>query len=334
MWWEVIVDALLDTLKLFPFLFALYVLIELMEHNTKMGRANRALTGKLAPLAGSAAGLVPMCGFSVMAAKLYERRHITLGTLLAVFIATNDEALLVLLLSDLSWLNKLVSVLSLCGIKLVLGVGIGYLADAVFRRRAPVVPLPEEACGHGEAHQHENHAERHGAEEDCAEGHGAGEHAPCGEEGGYTACEHAHAGHWASLYLLSPLLHALKIAAFVLAVNLLFGYLFFFVGEEQVIGFLQGSGYWYQPLVCAALGLVPNCASSVILAEVYAMGGISFGSCLAGLVVNAGLGYLVLCRNFKDWKRNALIIGGMLLLGVAAGYAVNAVALALPPPNI
>lgn len=317
MWWDVIYDALLDTLKLFPFLFLLYVLIELMEHNTKVGRANRALTGKWAPLVGSVTGLVPMCGFSVMAAKLYERRHITLGTLLAVFIATSDEAFLVMLVSDMSWLNKLISILAMCGMKVLLGAGIGYLADLIAGRskRASILPLPEYDV-HGHTHERE--------EEDRLPD----------ADGAYTACEHAHAEKWFLLYIVSPLLHALKVAAFVLAVNLLFGFLIYFVGEDNVNAFLQGSGYWYQPLVCAVLGLVPNCASSVILAEVYAMGGITFGSCFAGLVVNTGLGALVLCRNVKNWKRNALMIVGLFVLGIAVGYAVNGVELALPPLNI
>ena len=316
MWWDVILDALLDTLKLFPFLFLLYVLIELMEHNTGVGRANRALSGKWAPLVGGATGLIPMCGFSVMAAKLYERRHVTLGTLLAVFIATSDEAFLVMLVSDMSWLNKLVSILSMCGVKLALGAGIGYLVDLVANRKGGdhVRPLPEYDV-HGHTHVHDDDEE---------------EHLPDGD-GAYTACEHAHAEKWFFLYIVSPLLHALKVAAFVLAVNLLFGFLFFFVGEDNVISFLRGSGYWYQPLICAVLGLVPNCGSSVILAEVYAMGVITFGSCLAGLIVNTGLGVLVLFRNVKDWRRNLLIVAGLLALGIAAGYASNGVELALPP---
>ena len=106
-------------------------------------------------------------------------------------------------------------------------------------------------------------------------------------------------------------------------VNIVFNLLFFWVGEETVIGFLQGGGYWFQPLICSALGLVPNCAASVILAEVYAMGGITFGSCLAGLIVNTGLGWLVLARNVKAWKRNLLIVGTLFLLGIAVGYAAG-----------
>lgn len=334
--WDVILDAVLDTLKLFPFLLLLYILIELMEHNTRLGRANRALSGRWAPLLGGATGLIPMCGFSVMAAKLYEKRYVTLGTLLAVFIATSDEAFLVMIVSEMSWLDKLVSILSMCGIKLVLGAGIGYAVDLIGRRRgAQLVPMPAEhteAEGHvcDGAHMHEE-AEEHvcgGAHmHEEAEGHTHGH----GGEEEFTACEHKHGKRGnLSLYLVSPLLHSLKVAAFVLLVNLLFGFLFYFVGEERVIDFLQGSGYWYQPLICALLGFVPNCASSVILAEVYAMGGIAFGSCLAGLIVNTGLGYLILFKNVSKWKRTLCICAFMIALGIAIGYAVNAVSLALP----
>ena len=324
--WDAVLDAVLDTLKLFPFLLLLYILIELMEHNTKVGRANAALSGRWAPLLGGATGLVPMCGFSVMAAKLYEKRYVTLGTLLAVFIATSDEAFLVMLVSDMSWLNKLVSILSMCGIKLALGAAVGYAADLLVRR-APVTPMPvidyeEEEHGHDHDHEHD-HGHDHACEEE--------EH----EQDEFTACEHKHGRRGnLSVYFVSPLLHTLQVAAFVLLVNLAFGFLFYFIGEDTVMEFLQGSGYWYQPLICSLLGFVPNCASSVILAEVYAMGGISFGSCLAGLVVNAGLGYLVLFRDVPAWKRTLAVCAFLIALGIAVGYAVNALSLALPPISL
>ena len=261
-----------------------------------------------------------------MAAKLFDKRLIRAGTVLSVFLATSDEAFLVMLLSgDIGWGQKAVSVLAMCGIKLFLGVAVGYLADVFGRRRRALVPLAE---GVGQPHAHE-----HGHAEEDAE---CGGHAEAGEHGEtYTVCEHKH-GLKSNLrvYLLSPLLHALKVAAFVLLVNLAFGFLFEGLGEENVVDFLQGSGYWYQPLLCAALGFVPNCASSVILAEVYCMGGISFGSCLAGLIVNAGLGYLVLFKNVRAWKHTLAIVLGMIALGIAVGYAVNAIALVVPPPNI
>ena len=319
MWWEVILDALKDTAILFPFLFLMYIVIEALEHNTGVSKPRRALTGKCAPLVGTALGIVPMCGFSVMAAKLYRHRYITVGTLLSVFIATSDEAFLVLLTTPvLPPLDKVVSILAMLGVKIAVGVAAGYLADLVANRFKNSVLEPieqlEEHAGHvreerAEEHVHEEHEER--------EGHEEHEH--------FSACEHAHESK-VQLYFVSPLLHALQVAAFVLLVNLAFGYLFWGMGKENVVNFLR-AGKWIQPLVCSLVELVPNCASSVVLAETYAVGGIEFGSCLAGLVTNAGLGVLTLFGGRKN-SRNALVIMTVqFFIGVAVGYAVNAIAL-------
>ena len=324
MWWEVIVDALKDTAILFPFLFVMYILIELMEHNTAAGKPNRALTGRGAPVLGAALGTVPMCGFSIMSAKLYRNRHITVGTLLAVFIATSDEALLVLLTTPvLAPLAKVYSVLATVGIKFVLGFAVGYLADALFQKQPALQPLPspcehgeipEEEHEHGHAHESEDTEHMHDEEDEHAHEH---EH--------YDACKHAHKSN-VNVYFVSPLLHALQVAAFVLLVNLAFGYLYFALGEENVVAFLR-AGKWVQPVVCSLIGLVPNCASSVILAETFAVGGIEFGSLMAGLVTNMGLGLIALFRGKKYLKNAALIMAFMYGFGVAVGYAVNALAL-------
>ena len=316
MWWEVILDALKDTAILFPFLFLMYILIELMEHNTAAGKPNRALSGRVAPLIGGALGTVPMCGFSVMAAKLYRNRHVTIGTLLAVFIATSDEALLVLITTPvLLPLDKVYSVLAIVGIKFILAFAVGYLADALFHKHDPLKPLPA-LCEHGEIPEEGEHVH----EEEDEAGH---EHAH--EHEHYDACKHVHKSK-VNVYLVSPLLHALQVAAFVLLVNLAFGYLYFALGQERVVAFLK-AGKWVQPLVCSLIGLIPNCASSVILAETYAIGGIEFGSLIAGLVTNVGLGLLVLFRGKEHAKSASLILAFMYGFGVAVGYAVNALAL-------
>lgn len=331
MWWEVILDALKDTAILFPFLFFMYILIELMEHNTGAGKPNRALAGKCAPILGSALGTVPMCGFSVMAAKLYRNRHITVGTLLAVFIATSDEALLVLLTTPaLLPLDKVYSILAMAGVKFVLGFTVGYLADLILKKPA-VQPLPA-PCEHGKipeeaehmcGEEHDESGHMHREEQEREEYGHLHEH----EHDHYAACKHTHKSK-VNVYFVSPLLHALQVAAFVLVVNLAFGYLYFALGEENVVAFLR-AGKWVQPLVCCLIALVPNCASSVILAETFAVGGIEFGSCMAGLVTNAGLGVLALFKGRKNVKSATLILVFMYLFGVAIGYVVNALELLL-----
>ncbi len=281
---EVLLDALLDSLKLFPFLFLIYVLIEILENRTNISRNHNVLRGNLAPLLGAATGLVPQCGFSVMAAKLYDRKLIRTGTLLAVFLATSDEAFILLLADG----TKAAWVVPMIAAKFVIAVGIGYLANALFRKET-LAELSENEEIHG------------------------------------TACGHDHEEESKfKSYFLHPLLHSLEIFAYILAVNIIFGLVIHFVGEDKLEAFLQ-KGVWYQPLVAAAVGLIPNCASSVVITEAFIDGYIAFGSCVAGLCANAGLGFVVLFRNVRKWKRNLALMLAVYVIGVGFGYLLNAV---------
>ena len=281
---EVLMDALLDSLKLFPFLFLIYVLIEILENRTNISRNHNVLRGNLAPLLGAATGLVPQCGFSVMAAKLYDRKLIRTGTVLAVFLATSDEAFILLLADG----TKAAWVVPMIAAKFVIAVGIGYLANALFRKET-LAELSENEEIHG------------------------------------TACGHDHEEESKfKSYFLHPLLHSLEIFAYILAVNIIFGLVIHFVGEDKLEAFLQ-KGVWYQPLVAAAVGLIPNCASSVVITEAFIDGYIAFGSCVAGLCANAGLGFVVLFRNVRKWKRNLALMLAVYVIGVGFGYLLNAV---------
>lgn len=281
---EVLLDALIDSLKIFPFLFLLYVIIEFLEHRTSVTHNKNLLRGGLAPLLGAAFGVIPQCGFSVMAAKLYDKKLIRTGTLLAVFLATSDEAL-VILLSDGS---KAFSVMPLIAVKFAVAVAVGYAANACLRKE-DLSELAENEEVHG------------------------------------TPCGHDHEEDpRIKRYLVHPLLHSLEIFAYVLAVNLLFGILLYYVTDDALAAFLQ-SGAWYQPLVAAAIGLIPNCASSVVITQTYILGGLSFGGCIAGLCANAGLGFVILFKNTKQWKRNLLLVAAVYLISAAVGYAVVAI---------
>lgn len=289
---DVFLEALLDTLKLFPFLFAVYILIEVLEHSQKFNPHGFVWNTRAAPLFGAAVGLVPMCGFSVMAAKLYERKYLSLGTLFAVFIATNDEALIVLLLSPISWREKLISITALCVCKLLLGAVSGIGLDLFFNKNRTSMQA----------------AERMGMQ-------------ACSLEVMGPICSHEKESA-ISIYIISPFFHALEVFFAIFFVNFGFGALFSLLGEERVMAFLQGAGYWFQPLFASLAGTIPNCASSVVLSQVYAEGGIAFGSLLGGLITNAGIGILFLFRRRRTEAWLLWILG--LILGIAAGYVVNA----------
>lgn len=281
---DVLLDALLDSLKVFPFLFLMYVLIEFLESRTNLNHRNM-LRGRLAPLLGAATGMIPQCGFSVMAAKLYDKKLIRTGTVLAVFLATSDEAFLLLAAAGV----RAAAIMPLIAVKFAVAVGAGYLANAVCRR------------------------ERLEETQEGEEVHGA----PCGHD-------HEHDSP-VRQYLVHPLLHSLEIFAYLLAVNILFGVAMYYA-EDAINSFLQ-SKLWWQPLIAAAVGLIPNCASSVLVTQAYIDGFITFGACAAGLCVNAGLGFVVLFRNVRAWRRNLALWGVLFVIGAAAGYAVQAVML-------
>ena len=285
--WEAILDAFLDTLKIFPFIFVIYVLIELLEHKTSFSQDHERLQGNLAPLIGAATGIIPQCGFSVMAAKLYDKGLIRTGTLLAVFLATSDEALIILLSEGShAWV-----IVPLIVIKLLVAVLVGYAANFL---------LSGEKISAKALSVEDVHAFSCGREHD-----------------GKTELK---------VYLVDPLLHSLKVSLYLLIVNMVLGCMSGGVGEGTVSALIIGGPY-LQPFITSAIGLIPNCASSVIITQTYINGFMTFGSCVAGLCANAGLGFVVLLKNGKKLKRNILLIVATYLISALVGIIINSIAL-------
>lgn len=276
--WETILDALIDSAIAAPFLLAIYLLIEWLESNSKAkAKTVRLLNGKLAPLVASGVGLVPQCGFSVMAADLYCQRFLKLGTLVAFFVATSDEALPILLTNvktlPVVWIVLLVKVLY--------AVVIGYAINLFDKRSlAATYQLDDE---HGCCHHEMSDASRR--------------------------------TFWG--FVKHPLLHTLKIFAYIFVVNAVFGLLLYYF-EQPITDFTANLG-GAQSLFTALIGLVPNCASSVILAGMYSEGIVSLPALLAGLVSNSGIALAILFRQKGELKRNVLILLLMYFLGALCG---------------
>ena len=309
MWWEHLgewlLHALKDTAPLLPFIFLIYALIELLDSRADLKRMGR-LGGGLGPLLGSATGLIPQCGFSVMAAKLFEQKYITIGTLLAIFMATSDEAFIIMLSSG----EGAVWVLPLLLSKVVVGVAVGYGVDLTFRafgRRQVRVEMPETVNGQPTT-THEIFMQRYLEERDVE--------ASC-------SCGRDHSGESAwKKYLLYPFLHVLKVGAFIFLVNFVLTAIIHSVGEEVFVSFMNKNRF-LQPIVTCLIGLIPNCASSVVITESFLGGAITFGSCVAGLCANAGMGFVVLLKNVRKWKRNLLMIAFCFVVSVLVGVLLN-----------
>ena len=283
---DVLGESLVDTAKMLPFLFLAYLLIEYIEH--RHGERIEALLaggGRWGAVPGALLGCVPQCGFSAIASNFYASRVITLGTLMAVYLATSDEAIPLLVSMPAYW-DKLVVLMV---IKVVYAVIVGFVLDFVLRGILPK-GLRGGYTGHAD-------------EVDCHEEHND-------EEGNERPIWQA------------ALRHTLEIFVFIFVFSLVFGLIVEGVGED-VFAALLGSMGFFQPVVAALVGLIPNCASSVILTQTYILGGISFGGLFAGLCSNAGLGLVVLFKNPKNLKKNCLMVLVLYTVGTAAGLIID-----------
>lgn len=279
---DTLLDALIDSAKMLPFLFLAYLLIEWLErHHGQRIEDALAGGGRWGFVPGAALGCVPQCGFSAVAANLYASRVITPGTLLAVFVATSDEAVPLLAAAPEKW-GALVLLLAL---KVVCGIAAGWLLDVPLRRFLPKSLYGGYAGSAEEIDCHEEHEEHSGV-------------------------------------VLAALRHTLEIFVFILIFSIVIGLLFSLVGEDTITALLANLGP-LQPMVAAILGLVPNCAASVLLAQLFLQGVISFGSLFAGLAAGAGIGLAVLWRVNPSWKQNLFMTGLLWACGSVLGILLQ-----------
>lgn len=280
--WEVIQDTLIDSIKLVPFLFITYLIMEYIEHKTKeKTKQTIKKSGKLGPLIGSVLGIFPQCGFSVSATNLYAARVITLGTLIAVYLSTSDE-MLPIFLSEAVPIDIILKILA---IKLVIGMIAGFAIDFVLRwknkekEEQKIVDLCEK--------------------------------------------EHCHCEHG---IVKSALTHTLHITIFILLITFLINIVIHFIGEDVIAGFLMNRPI-LGPILAGLLGLIPNCASSVILTQMYLENVISAATMISGLLVGAGVGLAVLFKMNKGMKENLKIVALLYTIGVISGIVLEFIGL-------
>lgn len=279
---DVLTDALLDSARMLPFLYAAYLLIEWLERAGGQ-RIEAALAGggRWGFVPGAMLGCLPQCGFSAMAANLYASRVISLGSLMAVFLSTSDEAVPLLLTVPGQWPRLAL----LLGLKVLIALTAGFVLDAGGGRLLPAA-LRGGYTGHA-------------AEVDCHGEHEAGQSI-----------------FWAAAR------HTVGIFGFILLFNLLLGLPAAWVGPAAAEGFLARTGP-LQPAVAALIGLVPNCAASVLLTRLYLGGSIGFGAAVAGLCSGAGVGLAVLFRANRSLKQNLFIVGLLWAIGAAFGTVLQ-----------
>ena len=276
---EVIEDALIDSVKLLPFLLITYLIMEFIEHKTS-GKSKEAIkkSGKFGPIIGSILGIFPQCGFSVSATNFYAARVITLGTLISVYLSTSDEMLPIFISEAVS----VSTILKILAVKLVIGIVAGFLIDLVLRLK------------------NNNKNEEEKIIDLCEK-------------------EHCHCEHG---IIKSALKHTLSIFIFIVIVTLLINTAIHFIGEERIASFIEINPV-LGPVLAGIIGLIPNCASSVILTQLYLENIITATTMISGLLVNAGVGLAVLFKMNKGIKQNISIVFLLYAIGVISGLMLQ-----------
>lgn len=276
---NILQNTAIDTIKLIPFLFITYLIMEYIEHKTSNKlRETIKKSGKFGPLLGAVVGIFPQCGFSVSATNLYAGKVITIGTLIAVYLTTSDEMLPILLTESV----PISTILTILGIKLLIGIIAGFLVDIVFniiKKDKDEEQQIEELCEHEHCH--------------CDEG-----------------------------IVPSALKHTINITIFIFIITLILNSIITCIGEETIAHFIS-KNVILGPVIAGLIGLIPNCASSVIITELFIEKVISMPILISGVAVNAGVGLLVLFKTNKNIKENMSIVGLLYLIGVLAGIILE-----------
>lgn len=277
---EVILDTIVDSLKLMPFLLVAFLIIELLEHKLNNKTKNIITKSKkIGPIIGSLLGVIPQCGFSVMATNLYITRIITLGTLISIYLSTSDE-MLIIMISEKVEISLILKILL---IKIFFGIVYGLIIDKIINKKKKDKETNYELCD----------------EEHCD-------------------CNHS--------ILLSAIKHTLHITLFIFIITLIINTIFTLLGDNYLSKILLNNSI-LSPFITSLIGLIPNCAASVILTELYLNSTISLGALIGGLLTSSGSSLLVLIKNNKNQKENLSIILLLYALGVLSGITIELISL-------
>ena len=348
---DILLDAGKDTLSLVPFLLVTYLALETLEH-VAGDRVNGAIkrAGAAGPVVGSLLGMVPQCGFSAMAATLYAARVVTLGTLVAVFLSTSDEMLPLLLAEQV----PVQTMAMLLASKALIALVTGFIVDAAIRglrrnarahaaiRRTVLGTAANPAhvnCAHDDHtggdiidevaeagvsadHIHELCERDHcGCDEDEDEhGHDHG-HADAHEH--HHGHSHSHEGAPVLSIIRSAISHTVQVSVFIFLVTLILVAVLETFGESAIEQFLRGNET-LAVLGSALVGLIPNCSASVVITQLYLEGVLQLAPMLAGTLISAGVGYLVLFRTNRSARENAVFLVMMYVIGAGWGLILSA----------
>lgn len=284
---EFVKEPMIESLNLVPFLFVIFILIEVLErYFTKKKHLFVFFMKKIGPLFGSMLASIPQCGFSVIASTLYTRRILSRGTLLAVYFATSDEAVPVLMSNP----SKVYLVVPIIILKIIIAIIVGYLVDLLIGYKANDPVVEEQSFSINTS----------------------------------GCCHHKLSDAIKTKeFWHHPVKHTFNIFVFILIISLILSALLHQAGTTENLARYCLMNSPLQPLMASIIGLIPNCAISVMFTILYMKQTISFGSLIAGLCSAGGLGLLVLLKRNNDKKDTALILGIMVIISTIIGLILQ-----------
>ena len=253
---DILLDAIIDSAKILPFLFITYLIMEYIEHKmSEKSKTTIKKAGKWGPLLGSSVGIIPQCGFSASATNI------------PIFISEKVQVL---------------TLVKIFAIKFIIGIIFGFIIDLILRlkNKEKQEEKIEEICEH--------------------------EHCHCEKNG----------------ILKSAIKHTISILIYIFVITLIINCIVEWVGEDNIATFV-GNHAILGPAISSLIGLIPNCAASVILTNLYIQKIISGASLIAGLLTGAGVGLIILFRTNKKIKENIAIVGLLYVIGVLSGIVLQ-----------
>lgn len=309
-----------DTLSLIPFLFIVFVVLEYMEHS--MNDKSLALiekADKAGPVLGSLIGALPQCGFSIMATNLFAGRIISIGTIVAVYLSTSDEMLAIMLSSNTSP----VKIGKIILLKVLIAIAAGFAVDFFHKSRIRFQQLRkkhQEQHGHHHEHHHHHHHNDEGVH------HHEEHHHPHEYINDFCIEEDCHCGHESPV--VAALKHTVKIYLVIFVVTFLLNLCIDLAGLEIIEEVVSKAGIW-APVVSCVIGMIPNCASSVAITQLYLSGAIPLGTAMAGLLTGSGIAWIVLFRVNPHSRQNFKIMGIVFFVGAVSGIVMNALGIVI-----
>lgn len=276
---DILLDAIIDTAKILPFLFITYLIMEYIEHKmSEKSKTTIKKAGKWGPLLGSAVGIIPQCGFSASATNLFSARVISIGTLIAVYLSTSDEMIPIFISEKV----PVLTLIKILAIKFIIGIIFGFIIDLISRRQ-----------------------NKEKQEEKIQE-----------------ICEHEHCHCEKNGILKSAIKHTISILIYIFVITFIINCIVEWVGEDNIATFV-GNHAILGPAISSLIGLIPNCAASVIITDLYIKNIISGASLIAGLLTGAGVGLIILFKTNKNIKENIAIVGWLYAIGVFSGIILQ-----------